>query len=333
LTFGRVRAAAAATLVSTSLVASPATAQRPNDKAAAQALFEQGRILAQQGSFAEACPKLAASLRLDPGIGTMLYLADCHENVGQTASAWAMFKEAAALASRQQDAREKVARRRAADLERRLTRIVIVVGRDAALPGLEVRRDGGLVPPAEIGAPIPIDPGIHTFLATAPGHVSWSSNVEIPSRQEPIAVNVPLLARGESTTAATADESGASEGTPSSSAKVGTSPLRTAGLVVASVGLVGVGVGAFLGLRASAVYDESNENGHCTADRCDAEGKELRSSAFDLATGSTLAFAIGGAAIVAGGLFWFLAPREKHPTAVVPVLGHGQAGLVVSRRF
>jgi hypothetical protein len=75
-------------------------------------LFEQGKALVERGNFPDACPKFAESLRLDPGLGTMLWLADCLENNGQTASAWAQFKEAAAAAALSRDPREKIARER-----------------------------------------------------------------------------------------------------------------------------------------------------------------------------------------------------------------------------
>src|SRR3954467_7016553 len=61
------------------------------DKAAAQSLFDQGRSLMTKGQYAQACPKLAESQRLDPGLGTQFNLADCYEHLGQTASAWAGF--------------------------------------------------------------------------------------------------------------------------------------------------------------------------------------------------------------------------------------------------
>src|SRR3954463_4803863 len=70
---------------------SPARAQ--SDKAAAQALFEQGMQLAREGAYATACPKFEESLRLEPSLGSQYYLADCYEHAGRTASAWAHFVE------------------------------------------------------------------------------------------------------------------------------------------------------------------------------------------------------------------------------------------------
>ena len=69
-------------------VASPAFAQSGSNKAAAEALFSEGRSLASAGKCDEAIPKFQASQKLDPGIGTLLNLADCYEKVGRTASAW-----------------------------------------------------------------------------------------------------------------------------------------------------------------------------------------------------------------------------------------------------
>src|SRR5262249_13171001 len=82
------------------LGATPALAQTSaSDKAAAEALFDQGVRLMKQNSFADACPKLEESERIDPAVGTLLYLGECYERVGKTASAWATFREAASLAS------------------------------------------------------------------------------------------------------------------------------------------------------------------------------------------------------------------------------------------
>src|SRR4051812_16548065 len=80
------------------LAAVPAFADGATDRPEAEALFDQGRRLLAAGNYAAACPKLEASNRLDPGIGTMLNLGDCYEKNGQTASGWAAFREAAAAA-------------------------------------------------------------------------------------------------------------------------------------------------------------------------------------------------------------------------------------------
>src|SRR6187399_829900 len=71
---------------------------RAGDEAAAEALFLEAKKLAAAGKLAEACPKFAESNRLDRGAGTLIHLADCYEKNGQSASAWATFKDAASAA-------------------------------------------------------------------------------------------------------------------------------------------------------------------------------------------------------------------------------------------
>src|SRR5437764_5986851 len=71
-------------------------AQDGMTKATAEALFEDGKRLASAGEYAAACPKFAASQKLDPAVGTALNLADCYEKLGRTACAWAEFRSAEA---------------------------------------------------------------------------------------------------------------------------------------------------------------------------------------------------------------------------------------------
>src|SRR5688572_5284659 len=106
--------------------AEPAPAQDASGKAAAEALFENGVQLMKAGRFADACPKLETSQRVDPGVGTLLYLAECYERLGRTASAWATFREAESLAraSNQAD-RARTAQARAQKLEPELSYLTV----------------------------------------------------------------------------------------------------------------------------------------------------------------------------------------------------------------
>lgn len=163
----------------------------PEDCSLATALFKEGRKLLELGQVAEACRKLGESQRLDPGGGTLLNLAACHEREGRTASAWAEFTEALGLARKDgRDDRIAVATERIAQLEPRLSRVTVVVAA-AASSDLEVTLDGTPVRRAAWGMGVPVDPGPHTLEARAPGMRPWRASLTVGAQGDAQTISVP----------------------------------------------------------------------------------------------------------------------------------------------
>jgi serine/threonine-protein kinase len=313
--------------------------QSPDSKAAAQALFDEGRSLVAHQQFAEACPSFAESQRLDPGIGTELWLADCYENNGQIASAWASFKEAAAAAALGRDKREAVARDRAAALEARIPRLMVVVSDAAASQGLEVRRDGMIMASTAWGFALPVDPGAHTIAASAMGHVPWSTTVQVAARADTLQVDIPALEDVPPTVAV--QETGALRPDPIEAPPSETPPTHdtggagnaqrlSAGLL-AGAGLLGIGVGTFFSFDAKSTYDASNQGGGCAPNnRCTLAGMQDRARANQQALVATLAMGIGAAAVISGGALYFFAPRGGSTSVAIAPDIHGGAIRITS---
>src|SRR5690349_8462098 len=136
--WSRLGAAAALAVL---LGSAPALAETTaSQRASAEALFQQATQLMDEKRYVEACEKLAGSQDLDPALGTMLYLADCYEHAGRSASAWALFREAAESSKHAGQAdRERIASERAASLEQRLSKLELKVAPTRRVPGLELR--------------------------------------------------------------------------------------------------------------------------------------------------------------------------------------------------
>jgi hypothetical protein len=317
----------------TLLAPARARAQSAEDKAAAEAAFEDGKRLMQAHAFAEACPKLAESLRRDPGLGTMLGLADCYEKNGQTASAWAEFREAASAAARKGDKREALARSNAARLEPLLSKILVRVPPGADVRGLVVKRDGVDLGRALWDEAVPVDPGVHAISATAPGSKDWETTVDAPRAPGVQSVTVPRL-EAAPPPPPPAPSSAASAPLPSSTPPPDRGDAgrtrRIAGGVAAGAGVIGVAIGAVLGIVAKSKLDQSNADNHCDrTDACDAAGLSLRQSAGSAALGSTIAFVAGGVLVAGGAVLWFTAPHADGVGARVGLAPSPQGAALV----
>jgi hypothetical protein len=322
------------------LQATSAAAQ--NDKAAAEALFDQGLRLMKQNSFSDACPKLEESERIDPAVGTLLYLGECYERVGKTASAWATFREAASLANNSNQAdRARVAGGRAQDLEGKLSRLSIELAPDVArITGVVVKRNGQRLEPSLYGTPLPVDPGEYRIEVSAPGYETWTTPIKVEAGGASASVRVPGLVKGAEAPETPTPAPPTSAGTgkePSPPllppAKHGLTTGQTLGLVVGGVGVVGLGLGTYFGVRA--IGKNSDAEAFCSGDnRCTQSGIDLTDKAKKDATAANIAFAAGGALIAIGGVIFFSTGQsDTDRVALVPLLGPNTAAASISGSF
>jgi hypothetical protein len=320
-----------------------ARAQTKDDVARAEALFNAGRALVEGGRYADACAKFAESKRLAPGLGVTLYLADCYERIGRTASAWTEFRNAEGQARERNDRRSDVARARAQALEQRLCRLTISVAPSVPHNGLEVLRDGLPVAQEELGLAVPVDAGDHVVVASLQGGSTRRTLIAHVGARNPNAeVTIDSLEGTAESSGATsgdeppepAQESAASAEKPLATPKTAPGDARMirrwAGLGLGALGVVGIGTGAVFGLVAKAKLDESN-NGPCNAmDRCSPDGRAIRKDAEDAALVSTVTFVGGAVALAAGAVLYATTLRRFMGGAGLvivpaPVAGGGQA--------
>ena len=299
-----------------------------SNRAAAEALFNEGRSLAGKGQYADACPKFEASQKLDPGLGTLLNLAECYEKLGKTASAWAEYKEAIPLARASgSKVRLDLATTRAQALEARLPMLTIrAAGATEAASGLEIRRDGVPVQPAELGSAIPVDPGQHLIEATAPGKEKWSSTVQAADSSK-VDVEVPALNAAPGASAApsaTPEPIAQPPLAPTTATSSAGSTQRTAAVVVGAVGVVGLGLGTVFGLGASSKWSDAKSKCTDYPYGCSSTALDDQSSAKSKASVSTVAFIVGGAAIAGAAVLWFTA-GSSHQDSVAVGVGPGAA--------
>lgn len=319
-----------------------------SEKAVAEVLFDEGKQLMVRGEFAQACPKLEQSLRVEEAIGTMLYLGECYEKTGRAASAWAMFREASSRAEAEgQFERAKQGTQRAKLLEGGLSRLTVEVASQNDMEGFEVLLNGKRVEPTLLGLPMPIDTGTHSLEARAPGFVAWSTRVSISGTAVQALIDVPSLEREPEVAAAppppppAAESTSPPEGPPPHDSlppqELGSGRVQPwLGLGLMGAGVVGVGVGTVFGLQAMGL-DEDADDICPRSEECNVQaGLDKTEEAQDKALIANIGYGAGGALIIAGAILYFTADDAPPTTARIgtksrfgaePIIGTDVGGL------
>ena len=325
----------------------PARGQDAQTQAMGRTLFNEGVALFNKGDFEAACPKLEASLKAYPGVGTRGKLAECYEKLGRYASAYAAYREVAQLATRSGDpAREQVASERAKSLEPKLSYVTVTVPPANDVPGLVVKRNGREVERAKLGSAEPIDAGSVAFDVTAPGRRPFNGKVVVAQGQA-ARFEVPALAlEGAAAPPMTPSPSQSPSQSPSPSPSL--APVsaddstalhddrptwqKPLGFVLLGAGVVAMGVGGYFGLSAKTKYNDAFDGGGCdrATKTCDAPGQAGVDDARSKATLSTILFGAGGGLAVIGAVVLLTAPSNRtRALHVAPMTYAGGAGLTL----
>jgi hypothetical protein len=309
--------------------------------AAGEALFRRGLEDMLAGRFATGCPALAESNRLDPRLGTLFTLAECHANAGEIASAVAHYQDFLVAVNRLPAAqrvrhreRVQVAERRKAELEPVVPQLILSL-RPGTDPRAVVMRDGITLGQPARGVPLPIDPGRHVVSVQLPGGERQEVMVDI-ARGETKEVILPppstVAAPGAVGKGASASLRGSPQPPPPAVAVPRPGRLRRVGAVVGGAGaIVTIAGGASLvvaWLKVRSIDDDA------AAERPfdEADGNYRRYNIAGLVLG-----AAGIAALATGGiLYWRGRPRPHEGSArrvsfqplVVPGLTAGALSIV-----
>ena len=314
--------------------ASLASAQ-PDAKAAAEAVFKEGRDAMKRNDPAAACSKFAESLKYDAALGTVLNLGLCQAELGDFLGASRRFTEFLDRAPGT-DTRRSFAGERLAQAEQSLATVRLRTPSGAS--ELRVLLDGRELPHSELAQPIRLNPGAHRIEVSSPGAPARASTFTV-GKGETADIELPLPVAAEQAGRPSAPpaahppprpEQPRAEPSPPAS-PVAASPAPTVAYAVGAIGLVSIGVGAVTGLlaldRKNTVIDRCGEDLVCPAN--DGESRDLAKQGKTFATVSTVTFIAGGAALGVSGYLLFFRPAGGSGAGSQPL----RVGAALTGRF
>jgi hypothetical protein len=350
--------AASASSLAEAQPAQPAqpSAPAPDPTRRADALFQEGKILLEQGRFGEACERLAQSETIDPTVSTLGLLAGCHEQQGRIATAWKEYLATAKRAEAVNDSRAEFARQRAEALAPTLPKLLVRLS--GASPDIEIYRNLDRIPAEELGVEIAVDPGAYEIVARSPKRQEFRMTITAREGSK-VLVDVPDLrtfSEGSAPAAAPHPPSNAVSKTMATPRPTppraeppesGPSGRVKAAAVTSAIGLTGVALGAMFGISAVSKSNESTiiqatcKSAADSAAECQ-RGKALRESAYGASTAATISFGVGAAGLGAGLIILLIpsgnssAPSNSGATPsvqIAPIASSDGGGAVLSGRF
>jgi hypothetical protein len=265
------------------------------------------------GDAKTACDRFEESYRLEAKPGTALNLGNCREQLGQVASAWQRFQEAAQTLPAD-DARVPVAKQRAAALASKVPKLLLRVPDDAK--GWVVLRDGVELGSASLNLALPVDPGPHRVEVRVPGRAPSVTTVELRLGEQREVELTAGMAKAQSGL----DFAAPPPAAPTSGSR------RTLGWVLGGVGVAGVATSLVTG--AMVMSKNSTVEKECEDKRCSPAGLDAADSGRTLSTVSTIA-AVAGVASLGVGIYFLVSESEPGPSARAPQSVRRQTGVGV----
>ncbi|MDX2088081.1 MAG: tetratricopeptide repeat protein [Kofleriaceae bacterium] len=270
-------------------------------------LFAEGKAL-METDLHGGCKKLDEALALNPqAVGTLLNVALCDVRLGKLATAAEHFERARDMA-REQGMNEhlEAAEAHLVALQPRIPRVTFTLAE--MLPDTSIVVGGRLLPSTG-WADVPLDPGEHRIVITAPGRVAFRTTLRLAEgeRQE---IVVPKLA---------------------------TSSGRPAATLTLAAGAALVAAGVVVGFVSARRYDAALEDcivrGGVTA--CDDAAYDDITSARTLGNVGTVVGVVGVVTASVGAYLWLRKTgRQKESTvSVVPQVGVDGGGVAAVGRF
>lgn len=265
-----------------------------DDAADAAKQFATAQDLYDNGRHDEALPMFREAFRATGSPNARLYVARSLRELGRLAEAYEEMSETLRDATARADTEAKYVQTRDAAaselalLERRVGRVIVAIANPPS--GVTVSLNGNELPGGRVGAPVAVMPGMITVSVEAPG-------------REPVTREVTVGA-GETKTVALALEEGTGKAAPSPAtqdeAPSSGGGVRTAGFVVAGLGVAGMGLFAVTGLMANSKFKTLEEE--CGGVRCtDPKYADTIDSGKTLDLLATIGLIAGATGIAAGG--------------------------------
>lgn len=256
----------------------------------ADALFQEGRELMRQGSFAAACERFRESYREDTALGTLLNIAVCEERSGTLTRAYAdlvAFRDACGA----DDPRRQKADVHLAELGARIPKLTLRLdGAERRSLAAHISVDGTRIAVHDLDKPLPLEPGQHLVKVTWP---SGTNEYRVTLVEAEHAVQIISVPEAPSQPARL-------ESPPPKATSHGSLPYVLGGVGAATL-VAGIVTGA---LALDAKQTVAN---HCHADQCDAKGLAANRDGRAYATASTFTWIAGAVALGAGTVVYFSA--------------------------
>ena len=173
--------------------------------------------------------------------------------------------------------------------------MTVRAGDNNALSDLRIERDAVVVGRAALDVAVPVDPGVHRVVASAPGYEPWTTEVALDRPGQTHVVTIPKLTPVR-------DEA------PDVPADTPVAWQLPVGITAAALGAVGMGVGIALGAAAKSQADDAD----CDGDNlCSPEGLTARDDAVSLGNAGTAVGIAGAVLAIAGVVVLVFAPSDE----------------------